>query len=91
MLTPLLTSGWNKNNKAEYFSVTSTDQGGAQSQKNQYMTTSLQYEAHHIMLWTIREIRVTNVKNKKQFHVQCHMKTYQMGNISLCEQHSTMF
>ena len=27
-------SGWNENNKAEYFSVTSTDQGGTQSQKN---------------------------------------------------------
>ncbi len=55
------------------------------------MTTSLQYEAHHIMFWTIQEIRVTNVKNKKQFHVRCHMKTYQMGNISLCARHSTMF
>ena len=30
------------------------------------------------------------MKNKKQFHVQCHMKTYQMGNISLRERHSTM-
>jgi hypothetical protein len=27
-------SGWNENNKAEYFSVTSTDQGGTQSKKN---------------------------------------------------------
>jgi hypothetical protein len=27
-------SGWNENNTAEYFSVTSTDQGGTQSQKN---------------------------------------------------------
>ncbi len=46
-------SGWNENNIAEYFSVISTGQGGTQSQKNQYMTTSLQYEAHHIILWTI--------------------------------------
>ncbi len=66
-------SGWNKTNIAEYFSVTSTDQGngGTQrhNQRHQNMTTSLQYEAHHIMFWTIREIRVTNVKNKKQLHV----------------------
>ena len=55
------------------------------------MTTSLQYEAHHIMLWTIREIRVTNVKNKKQFHVRCHTKTYQVGNNSVRARHPTMF
>jgi hypothetical protein len=55
------------------------------------MTTSLQYETHHIMLWTIREIRVTSVKNKKQFHVRCHMKTYQHANSSIRERHSTMF
>jgi hypothetical protein len=31
------------------------------------------------------------VKNKKQFHVQCHMRTYQHGNSSLQERHSTMY
>jgi hypothetical protein len=31
------------------------------------------------------------MKNKKQFHVQCHMKTYQHANSSICERHSTMF
>jgi hypothetical protein len=50
-------SGWNKTNIAEYFSVTSTDQGNGDTQRHtrrlQNMTTSLQYEAHHIMLWTI--------------------------------------
>jgi hypothetical protein len=55
------------------------------------MTTLLQYEVHHIMLWTIQEIRVTNVKHKKNNHVQCQMKTYQHGNSSLQERHSTMF
>jgi hypothetical protein len=62
-------SEWNKTNIAGYFRVTSSDQinGGMQrhNQKHQNMTTSLQYEVHHIMLWTIQEIRVTNVKNKK--------------------------
>jgi hypothetical protein len=88
-------SGWNKTNIAEYFSVTSTDQGngGTQrhNQRHQNMTTSLQYEVHHIMLWTIQEIRVTSVKNKKQFHVRCHLKTYKLLNSSLCERHSTVF
>jgi hypothetical protein len=50
-------SGWNKTNIAEYFSMTGTDQGngGTQThnQRHQKMTSSLQYEAHHIMLWTI--------------------------------------
>ncbi len=50
-------SGWNKTNIAEYFSVTIADQrnGGTQrhNQRHQNMTSSLQYEAHHIMLWTI--------------------------------------
>jgi len=71
--------------------VTSTDRGGTQSIKNQYMTTSLQYEAHHITLWTIQEIRVTNVKNKKQFHIRCKTKAYQVGNKSLRARHRTMF
>ena len=66
-------SGWNEINIAEYFSMTSTDQGNGgtqkQNERHQKMTPSLQYEVHHIMLWTIQEIRVTNVKNKKQFHV----------------------
>jgi hypothetical protein len=47
-------SGWIKTNIAEYFSMTSTDQGNGgtqrQNQRHQNMTTSLQYEAHHIML-----------------------------------------
>ena len=50
-------SGWNETNIAEYFRVTSTDpgNGGTQrhNQRHQNMTTSLQYEAHHIMLWTV--------------------------------------
>jgi hypothetical protein len=50
-------SGWNKTNIAGYFSVTSTDQGNGgmqrHNQRHQNMSTSLPYEAHHIMLWTI--------------------------------------
>jgi hypothetical protein len=50
-------SGWNKTNIVAYFSMKSTDQGngGTQThdQRHQKMTTSLQYEVHHIMLWTI--------------------------------------
>ena len=73
-------SGWNETNIAAYFSVTSTDEGneGKQrhKQRHQKMTTSLQYEAHYIMFFTMREIRVTKLKNKKQFHVRCWMKTY---------------
>ncbi len=88
-------SGWNKTNIAEYFSVTSTDQGNKRTQRHnqrhQNMTISLQYEAHYIMLWTIQDIRVTRVKNKTEFHVWCQMKTYQYGNTNVREQHPTMF
>ncbi len=31
------------------------------------------------------------MKNKKQFHVRCHIKTYQHANSSLRERHSTVF
>jgi hypothetical protein len=88
-------SGWNETNMAEYFSMTSTDQGNGGTQRHnqrpQKMSTSLQYEAHHIIKWTIREIRDTNVKNKNQFHFQCQMKTYQHGNTNVQDGHSTMF
>ena len=80
-------SGWNKTNIGRYFSMTSTNQGNRgtqkQNQRHQKMTTSLQYEAHHIILWTMREVRVTTVKNKKQFHVRCWMKAYQYGNTNV--------
>ncbi len=63
-------SGWNKANIAEYFSVTEENEGTQRhNQRPQKMTTSLQYEVHYILLWCMREIRVTKVKNSKQFQV----------------------
>ena len=45
------------------------------------------------MLWTMRSIKVTKVKNseKKQFHIQCQTKNYQYGNRGIRERHPTMF
>ena len=31
------------------------------------------------------------MKSKKQFHVQCQIKTYQHGNTNVQDRHSTMF
>ena len=55
------------------------------------MTTPQQYEVHYVMFWTNTEIRVTTVKNKKQFHVRCQMKSYQNGNANIRERHPTIF
>ncbi len=57
------------------------------------MISSKQYEAYHVMLWTMRNIKVTNVKDsdKKLFHVQCNTQTYQHGNAGLRKRHPTMF
>jgi hypothetical protein len=85
--------GWNSTNVADYFQVSSSDDDNGEQQKEQKMILSTQYEAYHAMLWTIRCIKVTNVKNsdKKLFHVQCHTKTYQHGNAGLQKRHPTMF
>jgi len=73
--------------------VSSLDENNRGQQKEQKMISSKQFEAYHIMLWTIRCIKVTRVKNgdKKLFYVQCHTKTYQHGNAGLRERHPTMF
>ena len=57
------------------------------------MILSKHFEAHHIMLWTMRSIKVTKVKNseKKQFHIQCQTKNYQYGNCGIREWHPTVF
>jgi hypothetical protein len=57
------------------------------------MILSKQYEAYHIMLWTMRRIKVIRVKNsdKMQFHIQCHTITYQHGNAGIRARHPTMF
>ena len=57
------------------------------------MISTKQFEAHHIMLFTMRSIKVTKVKNseKKQFHIQCQTKNYQYGNYGIRERHPTLF
>ena len=57
------------------------------------MISSKQFKAHHLMLWTMRCIKVTKVKNcdKMPFHIQCQTKNYQYGNCGIQERHPTMF
>ena len=85
--------GWNPTNVADFFQVSSSDEDNGEQQKEQKMVSSKQFEAYHVMLWTMRNIKLTRQKNsdKKIFHVQCHLKTYQNGNAGLRERHPTMF
>jgi len=85
--------GWNPTNVAEYFQVSSSDEDNGEKRKEQKMISSKQYEAHNIMLWTMRYIKVIRVKNsdKMQFDIQCHTKSYQHGNAGIRERHPTMF
>jgi hypothetical protein len=85
--------GWNPTNVAEYFQVSTLDEDNGEIQKEQKMISSKQFEAHHVMLWTMRSIKVTKVKNseKKLFHIQCQTKNFQYGNSGIREQHPTMF
>ncbi len=73
--------------------MSSSDEDTGEQRKEQKMISSKQYEAYHIMLWSMRCIKVTRMKNsdKKLFHVQCHRKTYQHGNAGVREQHPTIF
>ena len=79
--------GWNPTNAnvAEYFKVSTLDEDNGEIRKEQKMISSKQFEAYHIMLWTMRCIKVIKVKNsdKMQFHIQCHTKTYQRGNAGI--------
>jgi hypothetical protein len=86
-------SGWNSTNFADFFQVSSSDEDNRVQRKEQKMITSKQFEAYHVMLWSMRSIKVTRVKNsdKKVFHVQCHTKTYQHGDAGLRQRHPTMF
>jgi hypothetical protein len=45
--------GWNPTNVAEYFQVSSLDEDNGEKRKEQKMISSKQYEAYHIMLWTM--------------------------------------
>lgn len=85
--------GWNSTNVADFFHVSSSDDDNGGKLKEQKMITSKQFEAHHIMLWTMRHIKVTKMKNsdKKLFHVQCHTKTYQYGDAGIRKRHPTIF
>jgi hypothetical protein len=85
--------GWNPTNVGEYFQVSSLDEDNGGKRKEQKMILSKQYEAYHIMLWTMRCIKVTKVKNsdKMQFHIQCQTKNYHHGNSGIRERHPTMF
>ena len=62
--------GWTSTNIPEYFQVSSSDEDNGGKQSEQKMTSSKQFEAYHIMLWTMRCIKVIKVKNsdKMQFH-----------------------
>jgi hypothetical protein len=83
--------GWNPTNVAEFFQVSTTDEDNGEIRKEQKMISSKQFEAHHIMLFTMRSIKVTKVKNsgKKQFHIQCQAKNYQYGNSGIRQRHPT--
>ncbi len=85
--------GWNPTNVAEYFQVSSSDKDNGEIRKEQKMISSKQFEAHHLMLWTMRCIKVTKVKNsdKMQFHIQCQTKNYQYGNCGIRKRHPPMF
>jgi hypothetical protein len=74
--------GWNPTNVAEYFQVSTSDEDNREIRKEQKMISSKQFEAYHVMLWTMRNIKVTKGKNseKKQYHIQCQTKNYQYGN-----------
>jgi hypothetical protein len=84
--------GWNPTNVAEYFQVSLLDEDNGEQRKEQKMISSKQFKAYHVMVWTMRCIKVTRVKNsdKKLFHVQCHTKTYQHGNAGVRERHPTI-
>ena len=84
--------GWNSTNVAYFFEVSSSDEDTGEQRKEQKMISSKQYEAYHIILWSMRCIKVTRMKNsdKKLFHVQCHTKTYQHGNAGVRERHPTI-
>ena len=85
--------GWTSTNIPEYFQVSSSDEDNGGKQSEQKMTSSKQFEAYHIMLWTMRCIKVIKVKNsdKMQFHIQCHTKNYQYGNAGIRARHPTIF
>jgi hypothetical protein len=85
--------GWTSTNIPEYFQVSSSDEDNGGKQSEQKMTSSKQFEAYHIMLWTMRCIKVIKVKNsdKMQFHIQCHTKNYQYGNCGIRARHPTIF
>ena len=57
------------------------------------MNTAKQYEAHHVILWTMRQIKITKMKDsdRMEFHIMCEMKNYQPTNKTLRARHSSLF
>jgi hypothetical protein len=59
------------------------------------MTTLKQFEAHHIILWTMRTILLTkgekNSDKDYQFHIKCDMQMYEHGNDSIRAWHPLLF
>jgi hypothetical protein len=57
------------------------------------MNTARQYEAHHVILWTMRHIKIIKKKDedKMEFYIMCEMKNYQPTNKTLCARHSLLF
>ncbi len=68
---------------------------GKGKSKQDYMTTSKQFEAHHIILWTMKKILLTkgrkNSDKDYQFHIKCDMQMYEHMNDSICAQHPSLF
>ena len=48
----------------------------------QVMNTARQYEAHDVILWTMRHIKITKKKDedKMEFYIMCKIKNYQPTN-----------
>ena len=49
--------GWNPTNVAEYFQVCTSDEDNGEIRKEHNMISSKQFEAYHVMLWTMRNTK----------------------------------
>ena len=88
----------NQNDSASKDKSTEKDQNDNMSKKSsmwdaKLMNTAKQYEAHHVILWTMRQIKITKMKDsdRMEFHIMCEMKNYQSTNKTLCSRHSNLF
>ena len=88
----------NKNDSAKKDKSTEEDENDGKTKENskrnaQLMNTARQYEAHHVILWTMRQIKITKMKDsdRMEFHIMCEMKNYQPTNKTLRARHSSLF